>query len=86
MQGIKDRFGDVKDYRLQKKREPSPGPGDYQIKSTFNEEKELVGGPGFASTTKRELFREDDRVGPNPSRVFLLGKKRFHLNLERKWI
>lgn len=57
MQGMRDRFGDVKDYRyVHMKKQPTPGPADYQIPSKFSEEKELVSGAGFASATIRELF------------------------------
>jgi hypothetical protein len=64
-----------------------PGPGSYKIKSNFVSEKKEAAASYFVSETNRNIFNvAEDKLGPNVQEVFLLGRKKFHLNMDHKWV
>ncbi|EAR94531.1 sperm-tail PG-rich repeat protein (macronuclear) [Tetrahymena thermophila SB210] len=89
-EGVKDRFGDLKDRSKEKK--PFPGPQEYRVEdygfTKVGQEEALVSGSAFMSESARKPYGDYDRkMGPSRSVPYILPKKKsFHLNLGRKFI
>lgn len=83
--GNQTRFGEVIEKKARKN--PTPGPAQYQPTIVFPPEKTLVSGSVFMSETARKPFGENKPfVGPTKYNPEPLPKKSYHLNINKQWV